>query len=74
MVIYFGDELIRGNRAHKQDAEGFQALVSPNFPALAEVGVHVRFRRDLLLRPHVGEARLHEVLDANVTIVHLTRG
>ena len=25
VVIYFGDELIRGNRAHKQDAEGFQA-------------------------------------------------
>ena len=22
VVIYFGDELIRGNRAHKQDAEG----------------------------------------------------
>lgn len=71
VVIYFGDELIRGNRAHKQDAEGFQALVSPNFPALAEVGVHVRFRRDLLLRP-VGEPRLNEDLNANVTIVHLT--
>lgn len=71
VVIYFGDELIRGNRAHKQDAEGFQALVSPNFPALAEVGVHVRFRRDLLLRP-VGEPRLNEDLDSNVTIVHLT--
>ena len=39
VVIYFGDELLRGNRAHKQDAEGFQAMTSPNFPALAEVGV-----------------------------------
>ncbi|MBL6618957.1 MAG: asparaginase [Flavobacteriales bacterium] len=73
VVIYFGDDLLRGNRAHKADAEGFQALVSPNFPALAEVGVHVRFRRDLLLRPR-GEAELHEELHTGVTIVHLIPG
>ena len=73
VVIYFGDELIRGNRAHKQDAEGFQAMTSPNFPALAEVGVHVRFRRDLLLRPVGDPACLVEV-DPNVTVVHLHPG
>ncbi len=73
VVIYFGDELLRGNRSHKQDAEGFQALFSPNFPALAEVGVHVRFRRDLLLRPKE-DAGLNEALDTNVTVVHLIPG
>lgn len=73
VVIYFGDDLLRGNRSHKQDAEGFQALVSPNYPALAEVGVHVRFRRDLLLRPR-GAAALHEQLDTGVTIIHLVPG
>lgn len=73
VVVYFGDELLRGNRAHKQDAEGFQAMVSPNFPALAEVGVHVRFRRDLLLRP-VGEPRLMENLETGVAIIHLMPG
>ena len=73
VVIYFGDELLRGNRAHKQDAEGFQAMTSPNFPALAEVGVHVRFRRDLLLRP-VGEPGLRVDIDPNVTVVHLHPG
>lgn len=71
VVVYFGDELMRGNRSHKQDAEGFQALVSPNFPALAEVGVHVRFRRDLLLRPR-GKASLREDVSRDVTVVHLT--
>ena len=73
VVIYFGDELLRGNRAHKQDAEGFQAMTSPNFPALAEVGVHVRFRRDLLLRP-VGEPGLRVDLDAHVAVVHVHPG
>lgn len=73
VVIYFGDELLRGNRSHKQDAEGFQALFSPNFPALAEVGVHVRFRRDLLLRPKE-DAGLNEALDTNVSVVHLIPG
>lgn len=73
VVIYFGDELLRGNRAHKQDAEGFQAMTSPNFPALAEVGVHVRFRRDLLLRA-VGEPGLRVDIDPNVTVVHLHPG
>mgnify|MGYP005663303219 FL=1 len=64
---------MRGNRSHKQDAEGFQALVSPNFPDLAEVGVHVRFRRDHLLRP-LGDAGLLEALDPGVTVVHLIPG
>lgn len=73
VVIYFGDDLLRGNRAHKSDAEGFQALSSPNFPALADVGVHVRFRRDLLLRPR-GAAELREALETGVTVIHLFPG
>ena len=66
--------LMRGNRSHKQDAEGFQALVSPNFPDLAEVGVHVRFRRDLLAAARVETPGLLEALDPGVTVVHLIPG
>jgi L-asparaginase len=39
--LFFGDNLLRGCRAVKVDADGFRAFASPNFPALGEVGNHI---------------------------------
>lgn len=41
VCIYFEYKLYRGNRAVKVSAEHFNAFDSPNFPALAEAGVHI---------------------------------
>lgn len=38
VAILFNHHLLRGNRAHKIDAEGYNAFISPNYPPLAEVG------------------------------------
>lgn len=51
VAIYFGSTLYRGNRTHKYSAEDFNAFHSPNLPALADVGIHMHFRHELLLRP-----------------------
>lgn len=48
VCLYFGDRLLRGCRAVKVDAEGFEAFASPNFPPLGTVGVHVDLRRELI--------------------------
>lgn len=57
--IYFGSALYRANRTHKYSAEDFNAFRSPNFPALAEAGIHLQFRHDLLLRERDGRASSH---------------
>ena len=48
VCIYLNGTLLRGNRATKVSASGFGAFASPNFPALAEVGVNVTLQQDRL--------------------------
>ena len=40
--LFFNNQLFRGNRSSKQDADGFDAFVSPNYPALLEAGIEIR--------------------------------
>ena len=51
VCLCFGSKLLRGNRAVKVDAEGFDAFDSPNFPALGSVGVEIKINWDLVKRP-----------------------
>lgn len=48
VTLYFGDKLLRGCRAVKVDAEGFDAFASPNLPPLARVGVEIDVDRELV--------------------------
>lgn len=41
--IYFDYQLFRGNRTIKYSSSNFEAFRSPNYPLLAEAGVHLRF-------------------------------
>ena len=50
VCVYLNGRLLRGNRTTKVSAHGFDAFDSPNLAALAEVGVEVVWR-DELLRP-----------------------
>ena len=50
VAICFGSKLLRGNRTYKHSAEGFDAFESPNYFALADIGVHLHFHHALLLR------------------------
>ncbi len=43
VCIYFGGQLLRGNRALKYSADGLIAFVSPNYPALAEAGISISY-------------------------------
>ncbi len=46
VCLYFNGRLIRGNRATKVEAEGFQAFDSPNCPLLGEVGINIDIDAD----------------------------
>lgn len=75
VAIYFGSSLYRGNRTTKHSTQYFDAIRSPNLPPLAEAGIHVHFRHDLLLRqPENVAFELQPELDDRVAILKLFPG
>ncbi|KPK86081.1 MAG: 1-alkyl-2-acetylglycerophosphocholine esterase [Bacteroides sp. SM23_62_1] len=74
VCIYFEFKLLRGNRTTKINAENFNAFHSPNYPSLAESGVHIRYNREAILKPLSAPFRIHTTLDTNLTILKIFPG
>lgn len=73
--LFFGNRLLRGNRATKVSAGGFDAFDSPNFPPLAVAGVDVEVRLDRVRRPAPGAAmRLAEPVPVEIAVLKLFPG
>jgi L-asparaginase len=51
VAIFFGRQLLRGNRARKVSAERYDAFESPNYPPLGRVGLDVDLHPGLVRRP-----------------------
>lgn len=75
VCIYFDNKLTRGNRTTKLNAEHFDAFDSPNYLPLAEVGLHLKYSRDLIMYPRKSEKLIvHKSFDNNVGIMKLFPG
>ncbi|WP_338375820.1 asparaginase [uncultured Flavobacterium sp.] len=75
VCLYFEYKLYRGNRTTKISAEHFNAFASPNFPELAESGVHLKVNRDLLLKNKgAKKLKVNTSFDDNVAIIKLFPG
>src|SRR5574343_1763685 len=75
VCLYFEYKLYRGNRTTKISAEHFNAFTSPNFPELAESGVHLRVNSDLILTNKSNKKlKVHTAFDDNVAILKLFPG
>lgn len=73
--LYFEYRLYRGNRTTKISAEHFNAFTSPNFPELAESGVHLKVNSDLLWQTKVTKKLIvHTEFDDNVLVLKLFPG
>jgi L-asparaginase len=66
VCIYFDSQLFRGNRSIKYNSEKFEAFRSPNYPILAEAGVHLNFFNNYILPQP--EKELQVLLDFNSNI------
>ncbi len=44
VTLFFNNQLLRGNRARKVDADGFSAFASPNYPTLIEAGIAIKVK------------------------------
>ena len=75
VCLYFEYKLYRANRTTKINAEHFQAFSSPNFPSLAESGVHLKFNNRLLIENSDGDKLItRKKFDNNISILKLFPG
>jgi len=75
VCIYFDYKLFRGNRSFKYNSSKFEAFRSPNYPILAESGVHLRFSVNDIKHPQDGEGLIvHKNLVADVAVLKLYPG
>jgi L-asparaginase len=74
VCIYFENQLLRGNRAVKYNAENFNAFISPNYPALADVGVYIKYNKSFISKPNFKKLRVHKKLDKRVAVLKLYPG
>ncbi len=74
VAIYFENKLMRGNRTNKYNAENFNAFLSGNYPPLAEVGVHIRYNYDAILKPNFRKLKVYKNLDDSIAILKLYPG
>lgn len=75
VCIYFSGRLLRGNRATKINADGFNAFETFNYPHLCEAGVNFTFHDHNILKPNFNKPMSpHLAMDSNVVVLSLFPG
>ncbi len=70
VAIFFGRQLLRGNRARKMSAERYDAFESPNYPPLGRVGLDVDLHPTLVRRP--GPEPFRRLAGFDTAVAYLT--
>jgi L-asparaginase len=74
VCIYFDYKLFRGNRSFKYNSSKFEAFRSPNYPVLAESGVHLRFSINDIRHPDEEDLIVHKELASDVAVLKMFPG
>lgn len=75
VCLYFEYKLYRGNRTTKINAEHFNAFSSPNFPPLAESGVHLKIDATAVIHKKGNKKlQVHKQLNDDVVIIKMFPG
>lgn len=75
VCIYFSGKLLRGNRSTKQNADGFNAFDSFNYPHLCDAGVNITFHPHHILKPDFNKPMTpHYKMDSRVMVLSLFPG
>ncbi len=74
VTLFFNNLLLRGNRATKSHADGFNAFTSPNFPPLLEAGIHIQIKEADINKQPEGEFRVHHISEHPVAIIMMYPG
>ncbi len=75
VALFFNNQLFRGNRATKADADGFNAFASPNFPPLMEAGIHIDLiAGELVNKKPAARLAVSEITPQPISVVTLYPG
>lgn len=75
VTIFMDDQLYRGNRTTKRNAEHFSAFNSYNYPPLARAGVRITYQKQFIHYPEAGaQLHLRDKTDCNVAVLKLFPG
>ncbi len=74
VCIYFENTLFRGNRTTKFNAEDFDAFISPNYPPLAEAGIHLKFNKAKISNSKFKKLKIHTALNQDICVLKLFPG
>ena len=74
VCLYFGGKLLRGNRAIKFSANDLIAFMSPNYPALADVGMDIRYHKANLLKETIGTFHLQKLKKVPIGVIKVFPG
>lgn len=75
VCIYFGNRLLRGNRAKKVQSVHFDAFESSNYPHMADAGVTIEYNWPALKPPNMAESLVYKNnFDEHVAILKLFPG
>lgn len=74
VCLLFNNTLFRGNRSKKINNNDFNAYLSPNFPPLANIGIEIKVRDDLLLQCKKTELQLTTLSNPNILYLNLYPG
>jgi len=74
VCLYFGGKLLRGNRTIKYSADDLIAFESPNYPALAEAGIAIRYNLSALLPTCRGKFALQPMKNVPIGVIKVFPG
>lgn len=61
VCVYFDHQLMRGNRTRKVSAQALAAFDSPNYPYLADIGIHIKVKENYCLKKPSEPFRLQKI-------------
>lgn len=75
VCIFFQNDLLRGNRTTKVNAENFNAFKSYNYPNLGKSGIQIRYDRKIIHQPDFDKkTAFHYRLDTRIATLKLFPG
>lgn len=74
VTLFFNNQLFRGNRSTKSDADGFDAFSSPNYPALLRAGIDIELLNSELGTNSSQQLTVRSVTPQDIGVVTLYPG
>lgn len=74
VTLFFNNQLFRGNRVTKADADGFNAFASPNFPALLEAGIAIELVAGKIQQVTSSDLSIADISTQEIGVVTLYPG